>query len=83
MQVYSYVHFCCTGATAYSSSYFGHGTGLILLDNVACTGGESRLLDCSNAGVGLYGSNCDHSDDAGVKCKGNHMLHLHLYQVSV
>jgi len=42
------------------------------LDNVGCTGGESRLLDCSNAGVGVYSSNCGHDDDAGVRCNGMH-----------
>ena len=83
MQVYSYVYLYGTGAIAYSSSYFGYGTGSILLDNVACTGGELRLLDCSNRGVGLYSSNCDHSDDAGVKCKGNQVLQLHMCRVSV
>ena len=43
------------------------------MDNVGCTGGESRLLDCSNAGVGVYSSNCGHDDDAGVRCNGMHM----------
>jgi len=38
---------------------------------VGCTGGESRLLDCSNAGVGVYSSNCGHGDDAGIRCNGN------------
>ena len=43
------------------------------MDNVGCTGGESRLLDCSNAGVGVYSSNCGHDDDAGVRCNGMYM----------
>ena len=50
------------------SAYFGHGTGLILLNNVECTGGEARLLDCTHRGIGVF--NCDHSKDAGVRCKG-------------
>ena len=59
------------GALAYINAHFGRGTGIILLDNVACTGGESRLLQCSNTGVGVYSSNCGHDDDAGIRCNGN------------
>ena len=59
------------------SAYFGRGTGLILLDNVECTGGEARLFDCSHMGIGV--SNCDHSKDAGVRCKGT--VYLHFYVV--
>ena len=60
-----------SGAIAYSNAYFGRGTGPILLDNVGCTGGESRLLNCSNyRGVGTYSYNCGHDDDAGVRCNG-------------
>ena len=44
------------------------GTGLILLDNLMCTGSESRLVDCRHSGLGNH--NCDHSDDAGVRCPG-------------
>ena len=58
------------GATSYSNSYFGRGTGGIFLDNLSCTGRESRLVDCSHSGIGYH--NCDHSADAGVRCQGNH-----------
>ena len=59
------------GASSFLNAYFGRGTGNILLDSVGCTGGESRLLDCSSSGVGVYRFNCaDHGDDVGVRCTG-------------
>ena len=54
------------GATAYSFARFGQGSGLILLDNVACVGTESRLIDCPANPIGTH--NCVHSEDAGVGC---------------
>jgi len=72
--------FSSNGALAYTNAHFGRGTGLILLDNVGCTGGESRLLDCSNAGVGVYSSNCGHDDDAGIRCNGNFLVVI-LYEL--
>ncbi|XP_022087751.1 deleted in malignant brain tumors 1 protein-like [Acanthaster planci] len=45
---------------------FGSGTGPILLDNVACVGHESYLVNCQRAGAGHI--NCDHDEDAGVVC---------------
>ena len=44
---------------------FGQGEGSILLDNVASTEGESRLIDCTNDRVT---SDCSHGEDAGVVC---------------
>ena len=34
----------CTGAVAYSSSYYGQGNGPILLDNVQCTGNDCLVV---------------------------------------
>ena len=31
-----------------------------------CRGTESRLIDCRHNGIGVH--NCDHTDDAGVRC---------------
>ena len=55
-----------TGATALSRATFGQGTGQIWLDDVACTGSESRLIDCPASPLGSH--NCQHSEDAGVRC---------------
>ena len=42
------------------------GSGQIWLDNVACTGSEQLLTNCSHGGWGIH--NCDHGEDAGVEC---------------
>ena len=58
---------CSTDSIAYSNAFYGQGTGSIWLDNVQCTGTESRLYDCPASTIGSH--NCGHSDDAGVNCQ--------------
>ena len=53
-------------------AYFGRGSGDILLDNVVCRGTESSLLECTTNIIGQH--NCDHSEDAGVRCEGDFLL---------
>ncbi|XP_041657990.1 scavenger receptor cysteine-rich domain-containing group B protein [Cheilinus undulatus] len=57
---------CGSAMYAHTNSYFGYGTGLILLDNVKCSGSEAELTSCHHLGWGNH--NCGHHEDAGVTC---------------
>ncbi|XP_064386909.1 uncharacterized protein LOC135335369 isoform X2 [Halichondria panicea] len=68
-----------TALNAVRLAYYGQGNGEILLDNLACAGNETRLIDCPHSGVGVH--NCHHNEDAGVVCDGAVLcpsLHSHI-----
>ena len=52
---------------ALKNSYFGGGTGAILLHDLRCAGHESSLFSCRHNGVENH--DCNHNEDAGVRCK--------------
>jgi hypothetical protein len=68
--VCNYLGLSATGSVAVKNARYGEGSGPILLDDVHCTGSEASLLDC-NRGAALYASNCEHREDAGVRCQAN------------
>ena len=65
---------------ALSQATFGQGTGSIWLDQVGCVGTEGRLADCPANPIGIH--DCQHSEDAGVRCPGKVALPLFNAQLS-
>ena len=63
-----------TAGRAYTSAFFGSGTGPIYMDDVACTLSASQLLECSSRPI--LSTDCLHSADAGVGCEGKSKHHL-------
>lgn len=45
---------------------FGQGSGPIHLDDLGCFGDEASLVACVHRGLGE--NNCNHAEDAGVRC---------------
>uniref|UniRef100_A0A665U7P3 SRCR domain-containing protein n=1 Tax=Echeneis naucrates TaxID=173247 RepID=A0A665U7P3_ECHNA len=65
---------CGVAVAVGSSSQFGQGAGLILLDNVDCRGSETDLSQCRSLGWGVH--NCYHYEDVGVTCRGTVFMKL-------
>ncbi len=59
------------GAQALTLTAVPDGAGQIWLDNVQCTGTETRLIDCPANPLGNH--NCLHAEDAGVDCSPSSM----------
>ncbi|XP_063044432.1 deleted in malignant brain tumors 1 protein [Engraulis encrasicolus] len=58
---------CGQALCAVKEAHFGMGKGMILMDDVGCSGDEKSLTDCPFKGY----SNCNHGEDAGVVCSGS------------
>ena len=52
---------------AIATPKYGKGTGRIWLTDISCKGSENSIFRCNHSGWGNIG-NCDHSNDAGLKC---------------
>lgn len=48
------------------SAYFGQSSGMVMLENVDCSGSENDIASCSSYGWGH--SDCTHDRDVAVLC---------------
>ena len=69
--------FVPTDAVSFHRAHFGAGTGPIHLNNVDCSGSETKLINCShNSYFRCYSG---HLEDVGVRCQGRQILDLYNY----
>lgn len=60
------------GSEVFRGAHFGEGSGPIFLESFSCVGSEEDLLSCVQGVLGYH--QCDHRQDAGVRCIGKHVL---------
>ena len=53
---------------AHEQAFFGPGRGMIIFDDIECTGEESEIAQCSYSDPGSNRNECDHYRDASVVC---------------
>ncbi|KAL2101477.1 hypothetical protein ACEWY4_003238 [Coilia grayii] len=58
---------CGDAVCATNRAHFGRGSGVILMDDVGCSGAERSLTQCFHS----RRHNCHHGEDAGVVCTGS------------
>ena len=75
VEIGSHTHVIILGAMALRLAHFGEGSGTIWIDESRCSGEESTLLECP-AGSPSGMNNCDHAEDAGVRCPAGIFLPL-------
>uniref|UniRef100_A0AAZ3R000 SRCR domain-containing protein n=1 Tax=Oncorhynchus tshawytscha TaxID=74940 RepID=A0AAZ3R000_ONCTS len=63
---------CGRADIAPERTYFGQGSGPIWQDDVGCSGSVCSITQCPHTGGGTH--DCNHSNDAGVICSGNHSI---------
>ena len=66
-----FIYISIIGASVFYNAYFGQGFGPIFLDDLLCTGRETRIIDCprsTSTGVGDIDLCRGHLDDAGLRC---------------
>lgn len=69
--------------TANVGGAYGRGTGLVLLDRVACTGTEANISQCTHIGLGIHSSSCSYHADAGVICSSEFTLIIIIHDSNV
>ena len=60
------------GVQTYKTTNFTPVKGIIWVRNVACSGTEKSIADCSHGGWGW--TTCWHNTDVGVTCKPGKLL---------